>query len=258
LLFSRLESIVLSGVIERQIVPILIGLTDLPRLYSLTIVALDNVDDLHAVYQRTFILPRLKYFKLYLYSDRLLRSSKIMTDDLSTIEHLVTDHSYDLRELVTMLSCTPRLCHLTCSKLSHSDESTGREISMTLTNLTHIKIHQCNIQFNELERLIKKISSQLRVLYIGASVDAVYLDADRWKQLISKYIPHLYKFNLRHHVRFNNDSDTTAYRQRIKQFTSSFWIQRQWSFEIMIDIDDQLTGNNSFSIRIQKYVERSL
>ena len=81
------------------------------------------------------------------------------------------------------------------------------------------------------EAFIKKISSSLEVLRLKTSSDTAYLNAHRWKHLIKKHMPHLRDFYFNHQVFIDGD-DTIPNYESINQFNSSFWIERQWFFEL--------------------------
>ncbi|CAF3010619.1 unnamed protein product [Rotaria sp. Silwood2] len=61
--------------------------------------------------------------------------------------------------------------------------------------------------------------------------DTNYLDADLWEQLISRYIPQLEKFYLQYNWIFDHDYEYPENPATEDQFISSFWIERQWTFE---------------------------
>ncbi|CAF5144359.1 unnamed protein product [Rotaria sp. Silwood1] len=79
---------------------------------------------------------------------------------------------------------------------------------------------------------LRKINSQLIVLsFITRHEDINYLDANRWKEIILKYLFKLKKFYLQYYTSCEKDSETRIYRGKPNQFTSSFWIKRKWIFE---------------------------
>jgi hypothetical protein len=59
----------------------------------------------------------------------------------------------------------------------------------------------------------------LKVLnFITRSEDITYLDAAKWEQLILQDLPRLKEFEFESH-----------------QFTSAFWLERQWIYEVKIN-----------------------
>ncbi|CAF4160454.1 unnamed protein product, partial [Rotaria sordida] len=111
-------------------------------------------------------------------------------EQFSTIEYLVINHICTLSELMSILYHTPQLRHLICDNLVESDSNVQTERSMILSNLVYIRINVCDIDFDEFE-MFMKISSQLQILHISQEYGKAYLDADRWKRLIIKHMPHL-------------------------------------------------------------------
>ncbi|CAF4004181.1 unnamed protein product, partial [Rotaria sordida] len=150
---------------------------------------------------------------------------------LNTIEHLVLNHHCNIDELTSILTHTPHLRYLTCRHPVEIDEIARKEILLTLPNLTYICFVRCALKFDILEKFMRKISSQLQVWHLNTYEDAAYLDANRWKRLIKIHIPHLRKFYFNHHMSID-DGDIVPNCESINQFTSIFWIERQWFFEL--------------------------
>ncbi|CAF3898435.1 unnamed protein product, partial [Rotaria sp. Silwood1] len=85
---------------------------------------------------------------------------------------------------------------------------------------------------HELEIFSNKLCSNLKILFINCSENIVFLDAHRWEQFISYYYPQLEKFYFTYYDRIDNDNQYEIYSQRIIQFSSTFWIKRQWIFHV--------------------------
>ena len=230
--YSRLESIVLNGIKWNQLLPLLIDCMKLPRLFSLNIRLIGPYDELDDVYQCIFKLPFLKYIKVSVVIDNTIGLLPISTSEqISTIQYLNINHKCTLDELFVLLSYTSHLHHLTCERLSQSEIT----FSCVLSNLIHVSITDCNLNFDEFEILIKQICSKLQVLrVINRFEDVAYLHADRWERLITQYIPHLRKFNFEFHKQFWFRNEFTSYHTQINRFTSSFWTKRDWIFELEI------------------------
>ncbi|CAF4971149.1 unnamed protein product, partial [Rotaria sp. Silwood1] len=194
--FHRLQSIALSRISIDRAVVLLFYLKSLPRLFSLTM----NIEeewnaDLSDIYRMIFSLPSLKYNKLSLFSLFDVENANIFVplapnEQFSTIEYLVINHICTLSDLISVLYHTPQLRHLICDNLVESDSNVQTEQSMTLSNLVYIRFNVCDINFDEFE-IFMKIFSQLQVLHISQEYGKAYLDADRWKRLIIKHMPHL-------------------------------------------------------------------
>jgi hypothetical protein len=138
-------------------------------------------------------------------------------------------------------------------KFTHdSDGNTNIGILPTiiLANLTYISIHLYNIRFNRFELFIQKMPSTLKVLCVITQVqDITYLYGYRWEELIQEYLPQLENFSLKYIEYIDEDFVFPVYLEELNQFTSSFWIERQWIFETEIDYEHIL-----YSIRSYKYV----
>ncbi len=88
-----------------------------------------------------------------------------------------------------------------------------------LPNLTHLSICTDQLNFNRCEISIKNMHHILKVLnFITRSEDITYLDAAKWEQLILQDLPRLKEFEFESH-----------------QFTSAFWLERQWIYEVKIN-----------------------
>jgi hypothetical protein len=123
-------------------------------------------------------------------------------------------------------------------------------VKIKLPKLTHLSIDRCDVQFDEFEIFIKKIRSQLQVLRFTTSKDTAYLNGDRWEQLLMQYLPHLRIFEFKYE---NVSSDYALIQAHplISRFTSTFWIERQWVSEFIVEIDD--CGDNFITYSIHPY-----
>jgi len=93
----------------------------------------------------------------------------------------------------------------------------------------------CEITFNQLETFIKNLPVTLKALSFSVqSQDITFLDAHRWKQLILRCFSQLEKFYLKYYDRMDNNNQYPIYSGTLNQFSSSFWIERQWVFKAEI------------------------
>lgn len=67
-------------------------------------------------------------------------------------------------------------------------------------------------------------------MHITTARDMVYLEADRWEQLILSYIPCLRIFDFKHTIKNYLDYPEDVFETLFCHFNSSFWHQRQWFF----------------------------
>jgi hypothetical protein len=235
-LFNHLQSLVINSITAQKLHVLLEQLTSLPRLYSLIVGVNGDLKSFDDIYQSIFHLPFLKYNELSFGPWRIPLSLPFATDEqVSSIEYLNIDIDLDLNELISILSYTPHLRHLTCQRLTNYSFNIGRTMTMPLPNLTYIHLDNCHLQFNELEILLKIISSPLQVLRFTISENLEYLSAERWQKLILEYLPHLRKFKFAYEEKVFENFQLNFSHEQMKQFTSSFWIERQWYFGIQTD-----------------------
>ncbi|CAF3188168.1 unnamed protein product [Rotaria socialis] len=91
---------------------------------------------------------------------------------------------------------------------------------------------------NELEIFSTEIYSNLKILSIHCSDNIIFLDAYRWEKLILHYYPQIEIFYFIYYDRMNNDNQYSTYSYGLNQFSSSFWIQHRWIFNVQIDNTD--------------------
>ncbi|CAF1409348.1 unnamed protein product [Rotaria sordida] len=149
-------------------------------------------------------------------------------------ESLINDF-FQTFELMSILYHTPQLRYLICDNLVESDSNVQIEQSITLSNLVYIHINVCHIDFDEFE-MFMKVSSQLQVLVVAQEYGKAYLDADRWKRLIIEQMPHLLRFNYQYSEYDYNFYKDTSLDVIINRFSSPFWVDRGWIFELEINI----------------------
>jgi hypothetical protein len=170
----------------------------------------------------------------------------LINEKPSTIEHLVLDFPCALKEITSLLQHTPNLQRLTCERLVDTDETYNNKESLTLSHLTNVTIDDCEIGFDNLEIFLKEISSNLQLFRLKTSL-ASYLDPKRWKQLIKTHIPHLHEFHFECHADAEDMIDITPDPEMLIQFTSPFWMERNWLFEFK-----DLFGRFEYSIHSPK------
>jgi len=201
----------------------------------------------------------LKYFKLSLPIIEDLEDfeqAPFVADkqQLCNIEHLIIDHCCTHSDFISIISCTPRLCHLTCQTLFEWDENIGKDMLLALPNLTYIVIDKCELKFDVFEIFIKKICSQLQIFRIVIrSKDVLYLDPDRWERLITQYMPCLRRFYFKYYECFIERVKLTSFHRLIDRFSSPFWIERRWIFGLELDVNDLI-----YSISPHKYISKTI
>lgn len=91
---------------------------------------------------------------------------------------------------------------------------------------------------HQLEIFSTQLYSNLKILSISCSQNIIFLDAHRWEQIISRYYPQLEKFYFIYYDRMDNDNQYQIYSGGLNLFSSSFWIERKWIFNIEINNTD--------------------
>jgi hypothetical protein len=104
------------------------------------------------------------------------------------------------------------------------------------------------VNFDQFEIIIsEKLSAKLGILYLKfRSGDMALLDAQRWERLICRSLLQLEEFSFQYDDAASRHSN---YHGEVNSFTSVFWIERQWHFEVTIDNQPAI-----FSICPYKYV----
>lgn len=252
-LFNHLQSLAINGIAE-YILQLLLGqLIYLPYFYSLIISAIGSLESFDIIYQSIFRLPFLKYNKLSYGPWKVPVKLPFATnEEFCSIKYLNIDIDIAFNELISILSYTPQLRHLTCRHLFNSSLNINQEPMITLPNLTHIDMNKCRLQFIEFEIFIKLISLKLQVLHFTTSENIDYLDADRWQTLILQYIPQLRIFEFAYEENISNNFQLDLHHYDIKKFTSSFWKERKWYFELETDSSYSISNRIIYLIHSYK------
>jgi hypothetical protein len=239
-LFSSLQSLTIYQIESEKIFLFITHLTSLPRFSSLSIHSLDYFQDENSIYLSIFHLTKLKFCKLTFPSGGERIPLSISTNHYSTLEYLIINGHCRLDQLISILSYTPKLCHLSCQYLYGSGCT---EINFPL-NLTSICLILYRISFDELKLFLSKISFQLKKLRIKKFDDVDYFHAEQWEQLIRNFMPSLCIFDLQYSILIDNDS----YQRLIQEFFSKFWIERKWFFDYYYYKTENSDYLNFFSI----------
>ncbi|CAF2770403.1 unnamed protein product [Rotaria sp. Silwood2] len=110
-----------------------------------------------------------------------------------------------------------------------------------LNHLTHVSLKLNYIRFDQFEQLGIDLFAKIQALRVSINYnsDVAYMDGNRWEKLILSHMPNLRIFDIRHeswpsNTTANNNSNNIELTldSRINQFTSPFWIERQWSFAL--------------------------
>ncbi|CAF1122191.1 unnamed protein product [Adineta steineri] len=231
--FNRLESLIFHSIEPDILISVLSKLTHLPRLFSLTINIGNMSADLTDIYRSIFDLPKLKYIRSIAKAPEVsVFLPFCIHKQINNIKHLIMNHSITLNNLFSILSYTTQVENLSFTHKMCRTFDTELMSSIMLPNLTHLSIYGTDLRFDAFEIFITKIHSKLKVLSLeNPAKDMNYLNADRWEKFILKYLSQLEKFHLI--CEFHG----SCRRSTSNSFNSSFWIERQWIFEIEINLD---------------------
>jgi hypothetical protein len=85
------------------------------------------------------------------------------------------------------------------------------------------------MEFDQFEQLVINCFVSVQVLRISAN--ARYTDGNRWKQLIPSHLQNLRILDVQFDFLIGTNDHQLPLDDQFQQFTSSFWIERQWFFE---------------------------
>ncbi|UJR24578.1 hypothetical protein I4U23_005953 [Adineta vaga] len=220
---TSLQTLILENIEPKCLKNLLLQLTSLPYLSSLSISTLGGVEEKTSVYRRIFRLSTLKYCKLSLGNELSSNILSLATNKYSSIEHLIIENHINENELQAILSYVPQLRHLSLHSFELYKRTRKQLSSIMLEFLTHVSLKfDYPIEFNDFEQFLVKYFPLIQVLHITMGNEC--MPANRWEQLISTYLTNLRIFDVRFKICLENDS-------QINQFTSPFWIERQWFFD---------------------------
>ena len=262
--FIRLQNLSLREISSNKLIPLLTVLRSVPSLTSLTITVNGLIQNITLVHQLILALPVLQYCNTSFNWRTQRLSPSIDSHAKSPIRHLVINSPYDLHSFALLLSCMPDLVRLSCYQLSlNNDNDLNRPI--VLPKLTHLLL-VLSMPFEQFQMFILNFVHSLEVLCISSMplvnreenvepFDNDYLDADRWKPLISTHMPRLRIFDLQCFGKVDQQDRQyhQTYRILISKFDSSFWITRGWLFAHQYYEYDNSTWLIFRSIHSNKY-----
>ncbi|CAF1179612.1 unnamed protein product [Rotaria sordida] len=197
--FIRLETLIFDNIKSKYLLNILNHSKFLPNLSSLIIIPIDRCRNPNKIYQYIFCLPVLKYCRISLKEEYFNHFSlSISTNVTSHIQHLVIDHKFSLHNLNALLSYVPQLRCLIFHCLDGTHSNKSETFSCLSNNLTHVSINIKNVTFENFEIIVKNLFHQLETLHISTNNDRIYVDANRWKQLILSFMPNIRIFDFQY------------------------------------------------------------
>ncbi|CAF1064892.1 unnamed protein product [Rotaria sordida] len=206
--FLQLKRRILDNIESKYLEKLLVQLISLPFLSSLIISSVDNIKNKNVIYHQIFRLPSLKYCKLslegYSHNDDPL---SLVTNDHSSIEHLIINNCIYLDELNSLVSYVPQLRQKYCMQQAkiHPPGS---------SYLTYVSLELDDINFDQFEHLVIDLFATIQVLriLIKYNTDIAYVNNNRWEKLILSHMPNLRIFDIRHenwpsNITVNNNSN---------------------------------------------------
>ncbi|CAM4941144.1 unnamed protein product [Rotaria socialis] len=110
--FIRLEILILDNIAAKHLENILNYVLSLSKLCSLTIHAVDSVENSNYFYRKIFKLPVLKYCKVSFATNSNIESLSMSNNEYSPIEDLIIENTVNFDALDRLVSYVPELRHL--------------------------------------------------------------------------------------------------------------------------------------------------
>ncbi|CAF3800333.1 unnamed protein product [Rotaria sp. Silwood1] len=239
--YIQLERLILDNIDVKYLNNILKHLTFLPKLHSLVLTPIDYVQDTSIFFISIFSLPKLKSCTLTYRTKYDEQAMPIyMTDHKdSPIEYFVINNRFSIESLNDIFFCLPKIRYLSIDCLVGCDDPEIDEDPFVSRYLNNVSIKLDSINFNLLQKLIKRFFYNIEILHISTKSDQTYLDARQWEELILSSMPNLHTFDISH--------DGGTYHDLINKFNSSFWIKKQWFFTHQHDSQETLDSGIFYS-----------
>lgn len=221
--FVSLQSLIIDSIPSEKISSIIQQLTTLSRFASLNIRSRDYFHDENSIYLSIFHLKKLQFCKLTYPSSGERIPLPIAMHSSSILTSLILHGHCRLDQLISILSYTSKLQHLSCQYLYGSGSS---DMNFSL-NLISISFILYRITFDELKGLLAKIGHSLKKLRMEKSNDENYFYAEQWEDLIGNSMPNLVTFQFDYSLLISEQFD----RRLIERFASKFWLERKWLFD---------------------------
>ncbi|CAF0858406.1 unnamed protein product [Adineta steineri] len=224
-------------------IPIILHqLIDLPRLYSLTIQTEEKLKTFGKIYQLVFNLPNLKYFQCRAEESTDSNINKslpiALSQQITSIKQLIINHPCNFKQLIHLLSYTPKLQYLEYLNLNDNITNLNILSSIQLLNLTSLSIRSSHTMFDTLEIYLDQFEFNLKIFSIDIHIyDQNYLNAQRWELILQRNFPQLEEFYMKYTNNFDDNHQPLLYTGQSNEFSSLFWIQRQWLLDIKIEFD---------------------
>ncbi|CAF2114621.1 unnamed protein product [Rotaria magnacalcarata] len=241
--FIQLEKLIFDNIHSKYLNNILKHLIHLPKLHSLVLSPIDNIQNPSFIFTHIFDLTKLKYCKIK-YNEHAL---PIDFDECkqSSIEYLIIDSPFRYESFKKLLICLPKLRHLSINSLIGSNHAEIDFYPIVLKDLKYVSFGLCSINFHQFEMLIKNFFNSIEILHISTYKNSAYSRAKQWEELISSSMPNLRIFDLQNH--YTEAMDRFLYLCLSGQYKSKFWIEKQWFFEHEHDCHESSNNGIFFS-----------
>ncbi|UJR20080.1 hypothetical protein I4U23_023212 [Adineta vaga] len=226
--YSQLQTLILNNIEKRHVINILKSLRTLPNLHSLTILCHEKSKNPVKYFLELFQLPVLKYCRVKFETYSVHSLFRLLDDSDSSIEHLIIDSNIWIANLNSLLSGKSKLRYLTVNQLCGNTYGPIMHCSRLKKPLTKLIITKLMISFEFFKSFIKTHGEHLEILHLSQMNDSHYFNANDWEQLIMSSMPNLKTFSV--HFRFTIDNRPSL-KLILRQFHTSFWLERQWFFE---------------------------
>ncbi|CAF3334409.1 unnamed protein product [Rotaria socialis] len=213
----------------------------LPKLHSLTVSTIDNIPNPSSIFIQIFQLTKFKYCKIKHNED----GSPINFDECkqSSIEHLIIDSPFRYELFNKLLTCLPKLRHLSINYLTGSNYSEIDFYPILLKDLKSVSFGIYSVHFEEFKKLTENFFNSIESLRISTHNNSSYSHAKQWEELISSSMPNLRSFDLQNH--YAGAMQKFLYSCLGGKFGSKFWTEKQWFFKNQ-DGDHKSSDNGLF------------
>ncbi len=157
------------------------------------------------------------------------------------------NNSFQFQSFNNLLSYLPQLRYLSIDCLNGVDFTDIEFYPIALKHLKYVSLELNCVYFDRFEKLIKNFFYYVEVLRFTSKYDSRYLHADKWEELITCYMPNLRVFDINHDGSVQHDLE--RYHNWINEFTSSFWISKQWFFTHQHDFQDTMGSGIFYSTK---------
>ena len=231
--FNRIECLILQRIEPDCLENLLHQLLSLSKLCSLIIATTDSVQNRAKIYRQIFRLRALKYCKLSLSKKETNRLLSTCVSEYSPIEYLIITSPVYLDEFDSLLSYVPQVRRLSLFLYEGTRSRRSQRYPFVCRQLTQLSLQlSVGINFDLFGEITRELFRMIEVLHLTLPYyfDRPYMNANKWEHLIIAHLPYLRIFDIQCTLPPGDDISLWDTTNLISQFTTSFWIARQWSF----------------------------